>query len=70
MLNSKVLKQIEELVDFYYRKFNVTLPKEDIYQDVIVRIIVTKYMERYDNVRPLRVYLSGFIFMILLLIDI
>jgi len=58
-----VLAYVEKLCKSYYYKFNVKEPFDDVYHNVVLQIITTKYLERFNpEIRPLHNYLSGYIY--------
>lgn len=61
-LNPEMLDRISRYVKFYYYKFKLAEPIDDIYQEVILQLITTNYLSRYDETRSLHKYLSGFVF--------
>jgi len=61
-LTPEVIEKIKFLCKSYYYKFNIKEPFDDIFQEVIFRLLKTKYLDRYDSSKPLHNFLSGFIF--------
>lgn len=58
-----VLAYVEKLCKSYHFKFNVREPLEDVFHNVVLQIITTKYLERFNpSIRPLHNYLSGYIY--------
>lgn len=60
--DSEVLQKVKFLTHFYYNKFNVKEPVEDIFADIYVNLAKYKYIERWDRKRPFHNYLSGFVY--------
>lgn len=61
-LNSDVLARLNNLTRFFYFKFSVKEPFEDVYHDLVYQIIHYDYLSRFDNTKPLHNYLSGFVY--------
>lgn len=61
-MDPKVLENIRKLSASYHYRFTVKEPLDDVFQDVVLQLMVTKYMDRYDGSRPIHNYLSGFIY--------
>mgnify|MGYP001771211075 CR=1 FL=1 len=60
--DEEIFERVKKLVNFYYFKFNVREPQHDVLNSVVLSLMTTKYIERYDNSRPIHNYLSGFIY--------
>ena len=57
-----IFNKVKKLVDFYYYKFSIKEPQEDVFHDVILSLMSTHYIERFDDSKPIHNYLSGFIY--------
>ena len=58
----EVFNKVKKLVDFYYYKFSLREPQEDVFHDVVLSLMTTRYLERFDSSKPIHNYLSGFIY--------
>lgn len=54
--------RVKNLVNFYYFKFVLKEPFNDVFNDLVYSIMRSKYLERYDGSRPIHNYLSGFVY--------
>lgn len=60
--NADVFERVKKLTSFYYYKFNIREPFNDVLNSIVLALMVSKYLERFDNSRPLHNYLSGYIY--------
>jgi predicted XRE-type DNA-binding protein len=62
-LDKEVIDKVDHLVKFYSSKFFIRkTQREDILQDVYLKLLTSGYLKRYDGSRPLHNYLSGFVY--------
>lgn len=55
-------ERVKNLVNFYYFKFVLKEPFNDVFNDLVYSLMKSKYLERYDGSRPIHNYLSGFVY--------
>ena len=58
----EIFNKVKKLVDFYYYKFSIREPQEDVFHEVVLSLMTTHYIERFDDSKPIHNYLSGFIY--------
>lgn len=58
----EIFNKVKKLVDFYYYKFSIREPQDDVFHDIVLSLMSTMYIERFDDSKPIHNYLSGFIY--------